>query len=209
MTETSSRVGAFLMDFTMYPRLPGRDGRPTIRAGYRIPGNQPTVTETFLPHLWHGSSENPQVNKILQGSEDGMVFSSSSIPPHECFAGVSDSSCALSLLSTQQWCSRNRVSGLAMNNLMNDEEDPMAQSTAPHGAVTNNFRSNAWSLMGTEACTSSHEMSRGLGLGQVSQPINNQFSGELNLAQHGGRQYMELGHSRAYGSSTQQMHWPL
>ncbi|KAF8403884.1 hypothetical protein HHK36_011990 [Tetracentron sinense] len=208
--ENSSRVGGFLMDFTRYPRLPGRDSRPNVRASDWVAGNQPTFTGKFVPHLWQGSSENPPPNSFLQGSAGGMVFSSPGIPPGECFAGVSDSSCALSLLSTQPWGSRNPVSGLSMNNVMNEGGTPIAQSTAPHGSVTNNFMSNAWSFMGNEASSSSHEMQRVLGVGQVSQPINSQFPGELELAtQQGGGKYMELGHSMAYGSSTQQMHWPL
>ncbi|XP_010257430.1 PREDICTED: squamosa promoter-binding-like protein 17 [Nelumbo nucifera] len=214
--EASGRLGGFLMDFTAYPRQPARDVWPIIRAGDRQPNNQPMATGKFLPHLWPGSSENPtgtafshSSHPYLQGSVGGTVFSSSGMHPGECFAGVSDSSCALSLLSTQPWGSRTQASDLTVNNLMNDDGAPMVQSSAPHGAVANNFMSNTWSFKGNEAGSSSQEIPRDLGLGQLSQSIDSQFSGELELSQQGSRQYMELGSSRAYGSSTHQMHWSL
>ncbi|OVA06643.1 hypothetical protein BVC80_8919g12 [Macleaya cordata] len=205
------------MDFAAYPRMSGRDVWPTIRA----PGDQPTATGKFLQHQWQGMSVNPPASVFSQGSHPylqgssagGTIFSSSRIPPGECFGGVSDSGCALSLLSNQSWGPRSQPSSsLSVNNIMNDEGAPMAsQSTAPHGAVVNNFTGNTWSFKGNEAGSSSHQLHRDLGLGQVSsQPINStQFSGELELAHQANRQYMELAHSRAYDSSTHQMHWSL
>ncbi|KAF8369450.1 hypothetical protein HHK36_032535 [Tetracentron sinense] len=195
--------------FTTYSKLPGRDVWPPIRSVDRVPGNPSTATGKFLPHLWQTGSENPPDNAFLQGSAGGAVFSSHGFTPGECFAGISDSGCALSLLSTQPWGSRSQASGHAVSNLMNDEGAPMAQSTAPHGAVTNHFTNNTWNFKGNEAGSSSHEMPHALGLGQVSQPANSQFSDELELGQQGGRQYIELGQSRAYGSSSQQMQWSL
>ncbi|KAF8398475.1 hypothetical protein HHK36_017403 [Tetracentron sinense] len=205
----SSRTGSFLMDFTTYSKLPGRDVWPPIRSVDRVPGNPSTATGKFLPHLWQTGSENPPDNAFLQGSAGGAVFSSHGFTPGECFAGISDSGCALSLLSTQPWGSRSQASGHAVSNLMNDEGAPMAHSTAPHGAVTNHFTNNTWNFKGNEAGSSSQEMPHALGLGQVSQPANSQFSDELELGQQGGRQYIELGQSRAYGSSSQQMQWSL
>ncbi|XP_010265853.1 PREDICTED: squamosa promoter-binding-like protein 14 [Nelumbo nucifera] len=213
--EASGRVGSFLMDFTAYPRQPARDVWPTIRAGDRPPGNQPTATGKFLPHLWQGSSENPPSNAFshgshpyLQGPAGGTAFTSSVIPPGDCFAGVSDSGCALSLLSTQSWGSRTRTTDLAANNL-NEEGAPMVQSSAPHGAIPNNLTSNSWTFKGNECSSSSHEIPHDLGIRQFSQSVDGQFSGELEFSQQGSRQYMELGSSRAYDSSNNQMHWSL
>ncbi|KAF8396084.1 hypothetical protein HHK36_017696 [Tetracentron sinense] len=205
----NSSTGSYLMDFTAYPRLPRGDTWPTVRSADRVLQNQSSTAGKFLPHLWQSSSENPPSNVFLQGSAGGTVFPSPGITPGDCFAGVSDSGCALSLLSTQPWGSRNQASDLAASNLMNGEGAPMAQSTTPHGAVTNHFTSNAWSFKGNETSSSSHQMSHALDLGQVSQPINTQFSSELELAQQGVSEYIELGHSRAYGSSTPQVHWSL
>lgn len=205
--ENSSRVGGgFLMDFAAYPRHPERDTWPTTRASDRVPGNQTTAMGRFLPHPWQSNSENPL---FLQGSAGGTSFHGPGIPSGECFTGASDSSCALSLLSNQPWSSRNRASGLGANSFMNPEGASMAQPTAPHSAAINHFPSTSWDFKGNEGSSSSQEMPPDLGLGQISQPINSQFSGGGELPQQSGRQYMELEHSRAYDSSTQQMHWSL
>ncbi|XP_034694294.1 squamosa promoter-binding-like protein 9 [Vitis riparia] len=205
--ENSSRVGGgFLMDFAAYPRHPERDTWPTTRASDRVPGNQTTAIGRFLPHPWQSNSENPL---FLQGSAGGTSFHGPGIPSGECFTGASDSSCALSLLSNQPWSSRNRASGLGANSFMNPEGASMAQPTAPHSAAINHFPSTSWDFKGNEGSSSSQEMPPDLGLGQISQPINSQFSGGGELPQQSGRQYMELEHSRAYDTSTQQMHWSL
>ena len=94
---------------------------------------------------------------------------------------------------------------------MHTQGAPMSQPMAPHGAV-NQFPSSSWGLKGNDAGSSSHEMPPALGLGQISQPLNSQFSGELEVSQdsqQGRRQYMELEHSSPYDSSPQQIHWSL
>ncbi|KAK9289420.1 hypothetical protein L1049_007575 [Liquidambar formosana] len=207
--ENSSRGGGFLMDFTTQPRLPARDSWPTMRSSERVPGNQASATGKFLSNPWHSNSGNHPSDLFLQGSTGGTGFPGPGIPPGECFTGVADSGCALSLLSNQPWGSRNRPSGLGVTNFMNTEGAPMGQPTGPHGAAVNHFPSASWSFRGSEATSSSHEMRPDLGLGQISQPINSHFSSELELPQHSGRQYMELEHSRAYDSSPHQMHWSL
>ncbi|KAK9157072.1 hypothetical protein Scep_003646 [Stephania cephalantha] len=215
--ENSSRVGGFMVDFATYPRLLGRDVWPPVRPGNWSPTNQPPTTGKFLQNQWQGNLDNPPANNVfanmfhppLQGSAGGgTVFSSSRIPPGECFAGVSDSSCALSLLSNQPWAPRNQSSGLSVNNLMNDEGVSMAQSTAPHGSAVTNYASNLWGYKSTDVGGTANQMPHDLGLGQVSQPVESHFPGEIEVAQQDNRQYMELGLSRAYGS-THQMHWSL
>lgn len=221
--QDSSRGGGFVMDFAAYPRMSGRDGWTTSRTS----ADQPSATGKFL------ALQYPPANVFYQGSHTymqgssaagGSVFSSSRIPPGECFAGVSDSGCALSLLSNQSWDPRNNQasSSVSVNNLMNGEGAPMvSQSTAPNqGAVSNSYTVSSWAFKGNDeggGRGNSHEVHHhDLGLGQVtSQPMNanHQFSGgELELAHHAveNRQYMELAHSRAYDtSSVQQMHWSL
>lgn len=210
MTENSSRVGGgFLMDFAAYPRHPERDAWPTTRASDRVPGSQTTAMGRFLPHPWQSHSENPPSDLFLQGSPGGSSFHGPGIPSGECFTGASDSSCALSLLSNQPWSSRNRTSGLGANSFMIHEGASMAQPTAPHNAAINHFPSTSWDFKSNEINSNSQEMPPDLGLGQISLPINSQFSGGVELSQQGGRQYMELEHSRAYDTSTQQMHWSL
>ncbi|KAK4581676.1 hypothetical protein RGQ29_025027 [Quercus rubra] len=204
--ETSSR--GFLMDFTAYPRHSGRDAWPTARSE-QMPAN-PSATSMgkFVPHPWQNTTENPPSDLYLQGSASGTSYPGPGIPPG-AFTGVTDSNCALSLLSNQTWGSRNRASGLGVKDLMNTEGASMSQPMAPNGAAINQFQSSSWGFKGNEAGSSSHEMPPDLGLGQISQPLNSQFSGELELPQQSRRQYMALEHSRAYDTSPQQMHWSL
>ncbi|KAL6145304.1 hypothetical protein ACLB2K_055992 [Fragaria x ananassa] len=209
--ENSNRVGSFLMDFTAYPR-DGRDAWATARTSERPPANQ-TVTATgkFLQHQWQSNPENNRSNLYLQGSAGGTSYPGPGILPGECVTGVADSSCALSLLSSQPWASRNR--GVGTNAFLNTQGAPMAQSISNAGPV-NPFPTTSWGFKGNEAGSSSHEMIPDLGLGQISQPLNSHYSGELELSQQGRRQQnMELGNSRGYSrgydSSSQQIHWSL
>ncbi|KAK6941904.1 SBP domain [Dillenia turbinata] len=207
--ENGGRVGSFLMDFSSYSRVPGRDPWSSARASERVPGSQSTAFGKFLPHPWQSNSENSASGIYLESSSDGPGFTGSRLPPGECFAGVNNSGCALSLLSNQQWGSRNRATGLGVNTLVNAEgAPPLSQSTGPHGVSINHFPANSWGFKANEASSSSHEMPPDLGLGHISHDVGNHFSGELELSQHSGRQYMELEPTR-YDSSSQEMHWSL
>ncbi|XP_058071022.1 squamosa promoter-binding-like protein 17 isoform X2 [Magnolia sinica] len=214
----NNRVGSFLVDFT-YPRPPGRDVWPTIRAGDPVPGNHTSTSGKYPPELWQGSLEVPPgsvsahvPHPYLQVSAGGPPLSGPDIPPTECFTGgSSDSGCALSLLSisSQLWDPRNRAQGIAPTSFMTTQGVSIAQP-APHGS--NAFvGGSAWNFKGHEASSSSYGIQRESGLGQTApEPVSNQFSSELELSQQGGRQYMDLGQSRAYGSSSNnQMNWSL
>ncbi|KQJ90761.1 squamosa promoter-binding-like protein 17 isoform X2 [Brachypodium distachyon] len=109
------RFRSFLLDFS-YPRVPSsvRDAWPTAHPGehHRMPG---TAAQ------WQGSHElhHPHRSTVAgygvdhhayagQGSSSGgaaPMYPSFELPAAECIAGVTaaDSSCALSLLSTQPW----------------------------------------------------------------------------------------------------------
>lgn len=205
--DSSSRGGGFLMDFTSQPKLLGRDIWPAgaWKSTEQLPGNQATFTGKFISQEWQSNSGHPSSAHFQQGSSGGTGFSSPGVSLGECFTGVSDSSCALSLLSNQSWVSRNRSSDIGVANLMSTEAAPMGQPTQPHFPVT------SWGFKASEATSSSHGMRPDLGLGQFSPTINSQFSGNglLEPAQQNERQYMALEHSRAYDSSTQQMNWSL
>ncbi|GFY93617.1 squamosa promoter binding protein-like 15 [Actinidia rufa] len=54
----NSRGGGYLMDFSTYPRLTGRDPWATTKAPDRVSGNQVTTTGKFLAHPWQSESEN-------------------------------------------------------------------------------------------------------------------------------------------------------
>lgn len=208
--DNSSRAGGLLVDFSAYPRHTGRDGWPAARSSELTPGNDTAATGRSISHMWQISSQNPPSNLCLQGSTGGTGLFSSGIPPGECFTGVavSDSSCALSLLSNQPWGSTNRASSLAVNDLFSAEEAPVVQSTAHNGAAVNQYPI-PWSFKSNEGSNSSHEMCPDLGLGQISLPLSSQLAGQLEQSQQNRRQYMDLEHSRAYDSSTQHIHWSL
>ncbi|XP_011033246.1 PREDICTED: squamosa promoter-binding-like protein 9 [Populus euphratica] len=208
--DNSSRAGGLLVDFSAYPRHTGRDGWPAPRSSELAPGNDTAATGRSISHMWQINSQNPPSNLCLQGSTGGTGLFSSGIPPGECFTGVavSDSSCALSLLSNQPWGSTNRASSLAVNDLFSAEEAPVVQSTATHGAAVNQYPI-PWSFKSNEGSNSSHEMCPDLGLGQISLPLSSQLPGQLEQSQQNRRQYMDLEHSRAYDSSTQHIHWSL
>ncbi|XP_073098486.1 squamosa promoter-binding-like protein 14 isoform X2 [Elaeis guineensis] len=196
-----SRFRSFLMDFS-YPRLPNnaRDVWPTVRAGDRGPGNQ-----------WQGGLDPPTSavmvqgpHQYLQGSAAGGLFSTAEVPPGECLSGVSDSSCALSLLSTPPWGSnttRNRAPIIPASSSFDGV--PTAQS------VPNDYMSSPWGLRGHGARSSSHEIQHGIGLGPVTEAGSGQFSGELELALQGNGQCLDHGSDRTYDGSGHVMHWSL
>lgn len=218
VAESGSTVGSFLMDFSAYPRLGGRDAWPTARVSERVPGNHVTIpTGKFLPYSWQSSSENPPSDLFLQtsaacGTSIPAGHGIPPPPPGECISVVADSSCALSLLSNQPWGSRNRPSsGFGLHSLMNTQGAPVAEPTAAHGGGTvDHFPATSWGLKSNMASSSSHQIVPDLGLGQFSQqPLSSQFSGELELSQQGRRPFMEPGHSRDLDSNSQHMHWSL
>lgn len=213
MTE-NSRVQGFMMDFTTCTGPNGRNPWPTTRATGQVSAYQPTATGKFLPHPWQTESENLPSNRFLQGSPSEARYSGpSTILSAECFTGISDSGCALSLLSNQPWGPRARPTGLGVNHFpLNAASDaPMVQSASTHGSAVNHFSSTTWGFKGNDVGSGSQHMAPDLGLSHISQPGNNPYSGEFESPQQSGRQYaMELEHSRgAYGSSTQHMNWSL
>lgn len=154
-----------------------------------------------------GNSIDPSSKVFPQGSASGNVFS---FPSGECNTGVSsDSSCALSLLSNQNWSSGNRASDTGLGNLMNIDGVAVSQCPAAHTVTVAHLPSSSslWGFKGNNdpncglhAVPSGHP-----GLGQTSQPhFSGQFHGDLMMEQvpDGGRHYMDVEHSRVYDSTT-------
>ncbi|KAF3780408.1 Squamosa promoter-binding-like protein 17 [Nymphaea thermarum] len=129
----NSRIGGLLVDFT-FPKHAVKDVWPTIRVSEHAP-DQVQATGNYLPHLWQGDASaadilSPGVHPFLQVSSGASSFYSHKISPRDCFSGVSDHGCALSLLSHQPLGSKARSSGLiTVNHLFNDEDSTMGQ---PH-----------------------------------------------------------------------------
>ncbi|GMI65744.1 squamosa promoter binding protein-like 9 [Hibiscus trionum] len=187
--ESSGRGASFTIDFTAYPRLPKGDAWPAERPLDRVPRNRNTAP-------WKNNSVNPPGDIFLQDSLVGTGFSGTAISPGECFPGVGDSSCALSLLSNQPWGSRTRAPTLEVNDMMNSEGSlsPAQPPTGPtpHDVVVNPYSHASW------------------GLPRTSEPANVQHFGRLELPQQNGRQFIELEQqSRSYDTSTPDIHWSL
>ncbi|XP_027350088.1 squamosa promoter-binding-like protein 9 [Abrus precatorius] len=196
--DNSGRGGNFLMELSSYPKLSLRNSLPTPRSSELVPGNQTTTLN------WQGNSETPP-DLFLHGSVGGTSFPGPGHPPGESYTGVTDSSCALSLLSNQTWVSRNAAPSLGLSNMINFNGTPMTQlAAASHGAAIHQLPNTSWCFKGIDPDNCSHEVVPDLGLGQISQPLNSQLPGELDLAQ-GRRHYMDLEQSRAYESP----HWSL
>ncbi|XP_010943550.1 squamosa promoter-binding-like protein 17 isoform X2 [Elaeis guineensis] len=199
--EDPSRLRSFLLDFS-YPRLPstGRDVWPTVRASDRVTGNQ-----------WHGGLDPPTSAVMVQGpqhylqnSAGGTLFSTPEVPSGECLSGVSDSSCALSLLSTQPWESnttRNRAPTIPASSSF--DGIPTARSVAANDYIS------PWALRGHGGRSSSHEIQHEMGLGLVTEAGSSQFSGELELALQGNGQCLDHGSDKTYDHAGHVMHWSL
>ncbi|AES81454.1 squamosa promoter-binding-like protein [Medicago truncatula] len=171
----SDRGGSFLMEFASNPKHSLRNS----------PGNQTTA----IGWPWPGNTESPSSNLFLQGSVGGTSFPGARHPPEETYTGVTDSNCALSLLSNQTWGSQNTEPSPGLNNMLNFNGTPMTQlGTSSHGVAMHQIPNN-------------YEVVPDLGRGHILHPLGSQHSGELDLLQQGRRHYMDVEHSRAYESS--------
>ncbi|XP_068648057.1 squamosa promoter-binding-like protein 14 isoform X2 [Aristolochia californica] len=197
------------------PRLPYRDVWPTIRSSEQVSTSPVPPTGKYLPHIWQGGFEDSNsvptnvANPYLHGSSGGTVFPSQEIPVGERLTGVSDSSCALSLLSSQPWGNRDRPSTL--NNFVRDNISHLGQSIH-HGTAANNITgNNTWGFRSGDASSGSQaqEVPHELGLCQIQGSISNQFPCDLELTHQASRPYTDIGQSRPYGSTTDQMNWSL
>ncbi|THU58093.1 hypothetical protein C4D60_Mb03t10550 [Musa balbisiana] len=143
--EDPSRFRSFLMDFS-YPYLSStaRNLWPTSRAGDRVASNEWHVAFDTSP----GAAAMHGTHACFQGPPAATFCSPMEFPPGECLGGVSDSSCALSLLSTHPWSSnsaRNRAPAIAPSSSTFDGP-PMAQS-----AVPGNYGTSSWGSEAMEA----------------------------------------------------------
>lgn len=198
LTGNSGRGSSFLMEFNSHAKLSMRNPLPSPRSSELFPGNQTTT----LGWHWPGNSESPSDNLFLQGSVGGTSFPGTRHPPEESYTGVTDSSCARSLLSNQTWGSRNTEPSLRLNNMLNFNETPMTQlATSSHSVAIHQLPNNSFCYKDIDPGNISHEVVPDLGLGHMSQPLDSQLSGELDLSQQGRRHYMDPEHSRAYESS--------
>ncbi|PNX94976.1 squamosa promoter-binding-like protein [Trifolium pratense] len=159
-----------------YPKFSPRTSEP-------IPGNQTTQI------TWQQNNSTTPSDFFLQGTN--FHGPTRHPPPMENYNEVTDSSCALSLLSNQTWYSRNTTTAsVEMNNLLNFNGSIITQS--PQGAANYQLANSSWFLKGVDSrnCMSSEDVPD-LGLGQNSQAIqaiHSDLRGVLDVSQ-GKRQY--------------------
>ncbi|KAL0919416.1 hypothetical protein M5K25_011510 [Dendrobium thyrsiflorum] len=194
--EDNSRFRSFLMDFT-YPRplSASRDIWPSMRSNDQTVSNQ-----------WHGSF-GTRVG-VVSNNQYPTFLSAPEQASGDSLAGVSDSSCALSLLSTQPWGStivaaappRNHEAPLISASTRIDG-GPMAQLN-----IACSYMNSPWAFRDHASGSSSLEM----GLKQLPDVGNGHFSSELELALQDNRQCPdELGHREVFDHDHSVMHWSL
>ncbi|ERN11629.1 hypothetical protein AMTRI_Chr03g44570 [Amborella trichopoda] len=198
-----SRHGGFVMDFS-HPKPLGKDIWPTIKVSDRIPfatPQMPPLKSLTHHHPWHSNTSTTTIETpingggeiltqgihtyLQQGSTVGPTFSGHGALPSECssFPRMSDSGCALSLLSTHQpWGAKVLGPGPPLDSIIN-EEGPLDTQVAP-----------------LNLCSS-------LSQGPMAPDQNGPpYSGELELLQH-NRQFVDLAHLKSsYGHVTSNQH---
>ncbi|KAL6859002.1 hypothetical protein ACP4OV_018004 [Aristida adscensionis] len=192
--EEPGRFRSFLLDFS-YPRVPSsmRDGWPAVRPGERVPASIQWQAN-LDPHQHHSAVAGYGAHSYgSQGSSASgpPVFPGPELPPGGCLAGVpTDSSCALSLLSTQPWDATHSAShsrAAALSATAGFDGNPVAPSLM----ASNYIAPSPWT--GSRG----HEGGRNVPpqlppevpLGEVHSGSSHhgQFSGELELALQGNR----------------------
>ncbi|KAI9077295.1 hypothetical protein K1719_040739 [Acacia pycnantha] len=181
--DNRGRVGGLLMEFAA-------DHKPTLRNELQAAASMEQVAGY---QSWVG-----KINSFGPRS-----------PPGECFAGIADSSCALSLLSNQTWGLRNTPPALGVNNLCFGGTSITQVAASSHGdPIPIHHLSNAsgsFKGIGRNICLHD-EVAPDLGAAQISLS-NSELPGELVMPQFGRRQYIDP-QSEAYEYS-QLMHWSL
>ncbi|KAF8690138.1 hypothetical protein HU200_041378 [Digitaria exilis] len=193
--EPPGRFRSFLLDFS-YPRVPlgMRDGWPAVRPGERVPGTihwQPSLD----PHHHHSAVAGYGVQSYgSQGSSSSgpPVFPGPELPPGGCLTGVAaDSSCALSLLSTQPWDTTHSA-GHSRASSMPATAGFDGNPVAPSLMASSYMAPSPWTgSRGHEGGRSvPPQMPPDVPLNEVhsgSSSHHGQFSGELELALQGNR----------------------
>ncbi|XP_037442359.1 squamosa promoter-binding-like protein 17 isoform X2 [Triticum dicoccoides] len=224
------RLRSFLLDFS-YPTAPAgvRDPWPAVQPGdHRMPGTT----------HWQGShhEHHPHRSAVAgygdhhayngQGSSSGgggapMIPGGFELPSDECMAGVAaDSSCALSLLSTQPWDSSAHSSSHNRSPAMSTTSAFQGSPVAPSVMASNYMAASSSGSWGSPRGARSmqhhhHHMQHDTVMSEVhpSSVHHGQF-GELELALQQGRAspnppHAEHGSGGAFSHSSNAMNWSL
>ncbi|KAL5231046.1 hypothetical protein ABZP36_029822 [Zizania latifolia] len=202
--EEPGKFRSYVLDFS-YPRVPSsvRDAWPAVRPGDRIAGGiqwhgsldphaHPGAVAGYGAHAYgggQGSSASGPPPPLFPGPE---------LPPGGCLAGVgvaADSSCALSLLSTQPWDTTTHSATASHNRAatMSTTTSFDANPVAPPAMASSYMASpSPWTgVRGHDGGDRNvpHQLPHGVSLDEVhpghSHGHHAQFSGELELALQG------------------------
>ncbi|KAK6127318.1 hypothetical protein DH2020_038937 [Rehmannia glutinosa] len=204
--DNHSKTGGFVMDFSGYSTVAGRDPWPNTTSERGL-GNQATTITGKYELSWPNSSQQNPLPDLLHGSTTRPGYSRPEISSEGCF---NDSNGALSLLSNQSWGSRTQPPlSLGVNNFLGPHGSGLVQPSVDPGASIGQYP--PWGFKGNQASNSLHEMAPDMvDLSAISHPSNGQFSGDLGLAQPSDGQYHdEIEPSRGYDSPVHHMHWSL
>lgn len=188
------------MDFS-FPRtqFPSSDLWPTVRCTERVAcGSQ-----------WQGSSDASCGAVVAHPYIHPSTHFAAELPPSECFVGVPDSSCALSLLSTQPWNStaapRSRAPNIPNSSSLNGAV--MGQQMV----ISSICAAHPWGFKNHGAGSTDQEIQHEIGLGHYGNDDdgNGRFSGEHELVHQVDRHCPDHGRLRAYDHSGKGMHWCL
>ncbi|CAL9129966.1 unnamed protein product [Musa textilis] len=200
--EGPGRFKSFLVDFS-HPKFSSSTGDvwPTASAGDRVVTNECLAVLDAPTHaaLLHGT------RPCYQGPLAGNFCSPVELPPGEVLAGLSNSSCALSLLSTHPWSSNSagNLSVIPANSTF-DVPPPSTRSVIPGNSTT-----TSWGLRGHGGRTIPHEIQHEMGLAEETEASDTHFSGQVGFAPHENGQCLDHGSGRACDHSVPGMHWSL
>ncbi|XP_042441086.1 squamosa promoter-binding-like protein 14 [Zingiber officinale] len=195
--QEPGRFRSFMVDFS-YPSFSS-----TARTG---------PTGLVAANEWRGVDAPPiapalhDTHPCFQGSHSpsGAFSIPMEILPGDCLTGVSDSSCALSLLSTHTW-NRNSIN----NPPVVPASSNFAGSPVSHSVIVSNRPASSWGFRGQGDWTTSHEMQHEMGLAGATPSSNAHFSGQLEFGLHENDHCLDHGSNRAYEQSGPSTHWSL
>ncbi|KAL1550009.1 Squamosa promoter-binding-like protein [Salvia divinorum] len=181
-----SKSGGFVMEFSSYAAHNGRNSWPDT-SPKRVMENEASITGKYHLPLQSSSQSQDPLSDQLQGVTPRPGYSGPGASSQGCFGGVSDSTKALSLLSTQPWGSRTRSTSIGASNFPGNPH-------MVHPSI--NIHSPPF------ACDQVlPEMPPNLDRG-----ASNEFIG---LAQPNDGHFHDLVHPRGYDASLQHMNWSL
>nr|AGI62053.1 SQUAMOSA promoter-binding-like 5 [Erycina pusilla] len=191
-SRNGSRHGGIIMDF-MHPMPPDAAKNmiwPTMR------NNDGLITN-------HLQGRSVQSSGLVTSNALPAMFSSPELPFGECITGVSNSTCALSLLSTQPW---DTATASAMRR---NQRDPVVLGTTEfemaQTSLTSSGLNASWAFRNHAAQSSS---SNGMGLRQTQGAGNCQFSGEIQITQENRNCPEDVSSSELY-DHLNDLQWPL